>query len=195
VTFTVGIAALVMALIQGGDWGWRASTTTALFALAAAALATFAVIERRQSEPMCDLDLLRERSFAGSAATAFATSASLLGMFVYLTLWFQRVEGKDGLEAGLRLLPVSVMAFLAAAGAERVSGAVAPVSCSSETVGALSTGTSPLVSAAVQDAYGVALDRVFLTGSAIAGVGAFLAFLPVQSGGQTPSTCRRTDGA
>ena len=56
-----------------------------------------------------------------------------------------------------------------------------------ETVRALSAGTSPLVSAAVQDAYGVALDRVFLTGSAIAAAGALLAFVLVRGGGPTPA--------
>lgn len=275
VTFTIGIAALVVALIQCGEWGWQATSTLVLFGLAAAALLAFVVVERRQAEPMFDLDLLRERSFAGSAAAAFATSASLFGMFVYLTLWFQRVEGMDGLEAGLRLLPVTIVAFLAAAGAGRVSGAVPPrlvltvalgatsagllqmtaldpgsswtialpglVLCGLgfglanptvaavtlavapadraatatgmnstfrqvgvasgvaglgaifdhalgdvETVRALSAGTSPLVSAAVQDAYGVALDRVFLTGSAIAAAGALLAFVLVRGGGPTP---------
>lgn len=123
-TFTAGIGALVCALIKGGDWGWGNRTTLTLFAVAPVSLGLFTFSQVRQRQPMFDLALLRNRSFAGAAIAAFATSASLFGMFVYLTLFFQRVEGINGLEAGTRLLPVTVLAFFAAAGAGRLSAVV-----------------------------------------------------------------------
>lgn len=124
VTFTVGIGSLVTMLIKGGDWGWTSTRTATLTVTAVLALTAFIVSQARQREPMFDLALLRNRSFAGSAIAAFATSASLFGMFVYLTLYFQNVEGIDGLHAGIRLLPVTVLAFFAAAGAGRLSAVV-----------------------------------------------------------------------
>ena len=124
ITFTLGIAGLVTALIQGGRWGWESGRTLGLLLTAAGSLAAFVVVEARKEQPMFELSMLRQRSFAGASIAAFATSASLFGMFVYLTLWFQRVEGLDGLEAGLRLLPVTVLALVAAAAAGRLSGVV-----------------------------------------------------------------------
>jgi EmrB/QacA subfamily drug resistance transporter len=126
VTFTLGVAGLVAALIQGGRWGWESGRTVGLLVAATGSLGAFVVVESRQDQPMFELSMLRQRSFAGASIAAFATSASLFGMFVYLTLWFQRVEGLDGLEAGLRLLPVTVLALVAAAAAGRLSGVVSP---------------------------------------------------------------------
>lgn len=126
VTFTVGITGLLAGLIEGGQWGWTSAGVLGLFAVAAVSLTTFVWTQHRQARPMFELALLRDRSFAGAAVAAFATSASLFGMFVYLTLWFQRVLGMSGLEAGVRLLPVTIVAFLAAAAAGRFSGRVAP---------------------------------------------------------------------
>ncbi|UTI67107.1 MFS transporter [Paraconexibacter antarcticus] len=126
ITFTIGIGSLVAVLIDGGDWGWTSARNLALAMTAVLALTAFAVSQGRGAEPMFDLALLRNRSFVGSAITAFATSASLFGMFVYLILYFQKVEGIDGLHAGARLLPVTIVAFVAAAGAGRLSAAISP---------------------------------------------------------------------
>lgn len=112
------------ALIQGGRWGWESGRTLGLLLAAAGSLLAFGVVEARKEQPMFELSMRRQRSFAGASIAAFATSASLFGMFVYLTLWFQRVEGLDGLEAGVRLLPVTVLALVAAAAAGRLSGVV-----------------------------------------------------------------------
>jgi hypothetical protein len=125
VTFAAGVGALITVPIKGGDWGWASTGTSALAATAVLSLAAFVLSQARRQEPMLDLALLRNCWFAGSAIAAFATSASLFGMFVYLILYFQNVEGVDGLHAGTRLLPVTVLAFVAAAaGAGRLSAVV-----------------------------------------------------------------------
>lgn len=163
-TFSIGIAALVTALIQAGDWGWDAPATIGLFVAAAVALIAFGVVESRHADPMFDLELLRERSFAGSAIAAYATSASLFGMFVYLTLWFQRVEGMDGLEAGLRLLPVTIVAFVAAAGAGRVSGVASPRLVLSLALAATATGLLQMTALHPGSSWTVALPGLVLCG-------------------------------
>jgi EmrB/QacA subfamily drug resistance transporter len=126
VTFSVAIAALLTGLIEGGEWGWSSTAVLGLFGLAAASLGAFVVVEARQRRPMFDLSLLRERSFAGAAIAAYATSASLFAMFVYLTIWLQRVLGMSGFEAGLKLMPVTIVAFVAAAAAGRLSARLPP---------------------------------------------------------------------
>lgn len=126
VLFAAGVVMLVGALVRGQDWGWGSTRSIALLAGAAVALGGFGIAEHVQRRPMFDLGLLRERSFAGASIAAFATSASLFGMFVYLTFYFQGVEHLSPLATGVRFLPVTIVALLAATAAGRLSGRVAP---------------------------------------------------------------------
>jgi EmrB/QacA subfamily drug resistance transporter len=124
--FTLGIVMLIGAFVRGQQWGWSSPELLALASGAVATLAVFTVVEYLRRRPMFDLSLLRERSFAGASVAAFATSASLFGMFVYLTFYFQAVEHLSPLSTGVRFLPVTIVALIAAAAAGRLSGSVAP---------------------------------------------------------------------
>ena len=73
---------------------------------------------------MLDLKLFRKPAFTGVQITAFAISASMFSMFLYLTLYVQNVLGYSPLQAGLRFLPVSVLSFVAAPIAGRLTGRV-----------------------------------------------------------------------
>jgi predicted MFS family arabinose efflux permease len=64
---------------------------------------------------MLDLALFRKPSFTGVSIVAFALSASMFAMFLYLTLFMQNVLGFSPLEAGLRFLPITVLSFVCAA--------------------------------------------------------------------------------
>ena len=55
---------------------------------------------------MLDLTLFRRPAFAGASIVAFAMSASIFAMFLYLTLYIQDVLGYGPLQAGLRFLPI-----------------------------------------------------------------------------------------
>ncbi|MBA2504661.1 MAG: MFS transporter, partial [Thermoleophilaceae bacterium] len=114
VTFSGALFLLVFALIQANDHGWGSADIVARFAGAALLLAAFVVIERRVEQPMLDLTLFRKPSFTGAAIAAFALSASMFAMFLYLTLYMQNVLGYGPLEAGLRFLPLSLLSFVVA---------------------------------------------------------------------------------
>jgi EmrB/QacA subfamily drug resistance transporter len=115
VTFSAALFALVFALVRGNTEGWGSALIVGLLAGAAALLALFVVVERRQERPMFDLTLFRKPTFAGVSLVAFALSASIFSMFLYLTLYLQNVLGFSPLEAGLRFLPVTVVSFVCAA--------------------------------------------------------------------------------
>jgi Na+/melibiose symporter-like transporter len=74
-------------------------------------LAVFAAIEQRVAEPMLPLGLFRRRAFTGVQLAAFAVSASLFALFLYLTLYLQNYLGYSPLQAGLRYLPITLAAF------------------------------------------------------------------------------------
>jgi EmrB/QacA subfamily drug resistance transporter len=166
ILFAGGIVLLITPLVKGEEWGWTSVTTLGLLSAAVVALLMFAVVERIQARPMFDLELLRERSFAGASLAAFATSASLFGMFVYLTFYFQAIDGLTPLEAGLRFTPVTVLAFVIAAVAGTVSDRVSPRLVLS---GALLCSAGGLASLTVLD--GGDSWAVLLPGLALCGIG------------------------
>ncbi len=114
VTFSGALFCLVLALIRGNDEGWGSTTIVGLLVASVVLMAAFILAERHGKDPMLDLALFRKPAFTGAQITAFAISASMFSMFLYLTLYMQNVLGYSPLEAGLRFLPVSVLSFFAA---------------------------------------------------------------------------------
>jgi EmrB/QacA subfamily drug resistance transporter len=115
VTFSAGLFALVFALVRGNSEGWGSGQIVGLLVAAVVLLAAFVVIEARQDRPMLDLKLFRKPTFVGVSIVAFALSASVFAMFLYLTLFMQNILGFSPLEAGLRFLPITVLSFFCAA--------------------------------------------------------------------------------
>jgi predicted MFS family arabinose efflux permease len=84
----------------------------------------FIVVEARIEHPMFDLGLFRVPTFGGASIAAFALSASLFALFLYVTLYIQNSLGYSPLEAGLRFLPLSLLSFFVAPLAGRLSARV-----------------------------------------------------------------------
>ena len=114
VSFSTALLLLVLGLLRGNDDGWASAPILGLFAAAAVMLAAFVAVERRVAEPMLPLGLFRSRAFTGVQLAAFAVSASLFALFLYLTLYLQNYLGYSPLQAGLRYLPITLVPFLVA---------------------------------------------------------------------------------
>jgi EmrB/QacA subfamily drug resistance transporter len=121
VTFSGALFLLVFALVQGNEKGWGSGQIVGFLAGAAVLLVAFLAIELRQTRPMFDLSLFRRRAFTGASIVAFSVSASMFSMFLYLTLYIQDVLGYSPLQAGLRFLPVTLLSFIVAPIAGRLS--------------------------------------------------------------------------
>jgi EmrB/QacA subfamily drug resistance transporter len=116
VTFCAALFLAVFALIRGNAEDWAAPILACL-AAAVVLLVVFVAIERRTEHPILDLSLFRKPAFCGASVAAFVLSAAMFAMFLYLTLYVQNILGYSALEAGLRFMPITLVAF-----------AVAPVS-------------------------------------------------------------------
>jgi EmrB/QacA subfamily drug resistance transporter len=120
-TFTGGLFSLVLALLRGNDWGWSSGREIALYAAGVVLIGGFIVAERLQREPMLDLSLFRVPTFTGVQIVAFVISAAMFSQFLYLTIYLQNVLGYSPIQAGLRFLPISVLSFVVAPIAGRLS--------------------------------------------------------------------------
>jgi EmrB/QacA subfamily drug resistance transporter len=121
VTFSGSLFLLVFALIEGNEKGWGSTRIVGFLIASLVLIVLFVIVERRQERPMLDLTLFQKPAFAGASIVAFAVSASMFSMFLYLTLYIQDVLGYGPLQAGLRFLPVTLLSFFVAPIAGRLS--------------------------------------------------------------------------
>ncbi|HEY7196862.1 MAG TPA: MFS transporter [Gaiellaceae bacterium] len=124
VFLTTGLFALVLALLRGNDWGWGSGRTVGLLVGAVALLCAFVTVELRQRSPMLDVPLFGTPAFTGAQIVAFSISSSMFAMFLYLTLYLQDVLHLSPLQTGLRFLPLSLLSFVTAPIAGRLSARV-----------------------------------------------------------------------
>lgn len=121
VTFSAALAALVYGLIESGRSGFSDGTVIGCFIVAAILLAVFVAVESRIRHPMFDLSLFRLPTFLGGDIAAFAMSAGMFAMLLYLVLYLQDILEYSALQTGVRLLLLSGGMLVASAVSGRLS--------------------------------------------------------------------------
>ena len=112
VTFSASLFMLVFALVEGNSKGWGSAFIVGLLVGSGLLMAIFLIAEWRGSDPMLDLTLFKRPAMVGVSVTAFTLSASIFAMLLYLTLYMQDVLGYGPFAAGVRFLPITVLAFV-----------------------------------------------------------------------------------
>jgi EmrB/QacA subfamily drug resistance transporter len=124
ITVTGGLMTLVYAIVDAQSAGWGSAKTIGFFALSAALLGAFIVIELRAKAPLVRLSIFRIRSLLTANVSMFLAASAMFAMFFFNTLYLQRVLGYGPLEAGLAFLPftagIMVSAGLASQFAPRI---------------------------------------------------------------------------
>jgi EmrB/QacA subfamily drug resistance transporter len=123
---TVGLGAIVLALVEANSWGWGSARIIGLFALGAASLVAFAIAEMRVVEPMVDFTFFRSKSFLGANLVAFIVSFAMLAMFFFLALYLQNIKGYSPLQTGVRFLPSTLIIIVIGPIAGRLSDRIGP---------------------------------------------------------------------
>jgi EmrB/QacA subfamily drug resistance transporter len=109
-----GLFALTYGLIEANNYGWTSGRIVGSFAVAAAALVLFVVLEHRQRVPMLDLSLFRDATFAGANIVMLLVALAMFGMFFFNSLYLQRILHYSAIETGASFLPMTVLIVLIA---------------------------------------------------------------------------------
>lgn len=113
-TLSGGLFLVVFGLIKGQNWGWLAGRTLGVLLAGLAAVAVFVLIESRTAEPLLPLRLFANRSLSVGTAVVVIDFFALFGAVFFLSLYLQNVQGFSPVEAGVRMLPLSLMLVVTA---------------------------------------------------------------------------------
>jgi EmrB/QacA subfamily drug resistance transporter len=106
-----GLAGPVFALIEQPAYGWQSPRVLIPLIAGCGLLAGLILWERRAPEPMLPLGLFRIRNFAVGNITTFSLYGGLGVATFFLVVYIQQVDGYTPLQAGLALLPITVVMF------------------------------------------------------------------------------------
>jgi EmrB/QacA subfamily drug resistance transporter len=107
-----GLAGPTFGLVQQPEHGWGSAMVALPIAAGFALLAAFVAWERHARDPMLPLGLFARGNFAWGNVETLAMYGGLGALSFLLVVFLQQVGGLDAFEAGLALLPSTVLMFL-----------------------------------------------------------------------------------
>ena len=123
---TAGVGVLTFGIIEGPSQGWSSGLILGAFIVAFCALAAFVAWEERHESPLIDVSLFSRAPFTVANLAGLAVFFAFIGSIVYLSAYFQQVEGRSALGAGLAVLPVGLGFFVGAPLSGRLVGRFGP---------------------------------------------------------------------
>jgi EmrB/QacA subfamily drug resistance transporter len=107
-----GLAALLLALSEGAQYGWTNPVVDVAAAGGAMCFALLVVVERRIAWPLLDLSLYARPMFRTANLVAFGFFASQFGLVFLLPLFLQETRGLTALQSGLTTFPQPIAQIL-----------------------------------------------------------------------------------
>ncbi len=109
ITLTIGLSALILALLEGGvAWEWLSPQTFGILSLGAVSLTAFVLIERRAREPILDLKLVIRPLILATAAVNLFSGAVTTGLSSFAPTYLENSIGVVPLISGLAVAALSL---------------------------------------------------------------------------------------
>lgn len=106
------IGTLILAVIQGAEWGWDSARIIGLLVAAVLFSGTFVFWEKRATRPMLDLALFRIVPFSASTVIMIIGAVGMGGGMLMLVLFMVDVLGYSALWAAIGTIPMAAIAFV-----------------------------------------------------------------------------------
>jgi EmrB/QacA subfamily drug resistance transporter len=111
---SIALFCLTFALVEGQSYGWISATILSLFAIALAGLIIFVIVQLKTANPLAQLRLFKNRTFAAGNIIGIVINFGMIGVIFLLVLYLQIILKLDALTAGLWILPLPLSIILIA---------------------------------------------------------------------------------
>jgi EmrB/QacA subfamily drug resistance transporter len=118
---TAGLGLLVAGFIEQPQRGWSDPLILGAFVGGLGLLAAFVLYELRTPLPMLPLRLFRLRNFSVANIETLSVYGGLSGLTTFLTLFLIEFAGFSALQAGVSILPVTIVMFFVSPRTGRLS--------------------------------------------------------------------------
>lgn len=140
---TLGVAFLLLAVVQGGDWGYLSNRTILAAAVGLVFIGVLVYRSMVHPRPLLDLDLFRFRSFWSAAAGQVFFGTAFIAVVLFNTLLLQELWGWSALAAGFGVVPGPALAAILGGPVGSVADRIGHRNLL--VVGSLSAAASPLM--------------------------------------------------
>jgi len=180
----IGVGALALGIVKGGEWGWTSGRVIGAEVLALAALAAFGARSARHPAPVVELSILRSPTTRAANLSVFLFSMGFFGLLLASVLFLTQIWGYSILEAGLAFAPGPLMVALLSWPAGTLAGRIGarPVALAGVALfaagcgwwiwraGAVSHYAADMLPGLIVGGIGVSLTFPILAGAAVSGL-------------------------
>ena len=114
VVLGVALSALVLVLDRGSDWGWLSTESLIAYAVTVVFSILFYFIEKRQADPVVDLNMFKNPIFTDVMLLSFVSFGAMMGAMFLLPVFAQTYLGFDATQTGLLFVPMALTMFVTA---------------------------------------------------------------------------------
>lgn len=109
---TLGLGSLIFGLIEGPKRGWGDPLVWIAMIGSIVCLIAFCLVELKVKHPMIPFTLFKDRAFSGVTLVTFVLYFAMSGVFFFLTLNLQQIQGFSATTAGAAFMPIIILLFL-----------------------------------------------------------------------------------
>jgi EmrB/QacA subfamily drug resistance transporter len=122
----ISLATIVLVLDRGQDWGWTSAYSIISYIVSVASLALFIFIEKREKEPVVDLDFFKIPAFTIANIASFISMMGLFGGIFLIPIFAQNILGYSVTKSGYLFIPMAVGIMTGAQVGVRLAQKISP---------------------------------------------------------------------
>lgn len=122
----VALTGLVLVLDQGADWGWLSLKSFICYLLVIVFSAIFYSIEKRNPEPIIDLNFFKNQVFTNALINNFVIFMGFIGVIFTMPVFAQIFLGYNATKTGYLFMPVAFCMLISAPLGARLVGKIQP---------------------------------------------------------------------
>ena len=120
------LASLVLVLDKGLDWGWTSLNSFICYILTLVFAWIFVQIEKKQLNPIVDLNFFKNSLFVNVLGNNFIVFMSMMGAIFLIPIFAQTYLGYDATQTGYLFIPMAFVMLIAAPLGANLTGRVKP---------------------------------------------------------------------